>query len=47
MGGPRGWRSSRARLLWLDSEPVQLQLQFEHWVRPLIAALQYAKPVTA
>ncbi|WP_395790742.1 hypothetical protein [Aquimonas sp.] len=47
MGGPRGWRSSRARLLWLDSEPAQLQLQFEHWVRPLIAALQYAKPVTA
>jgi hypothetical protein len=45
--GPRGWRSSRARLLWLDAEPARLQLQFEHWVRPLIAALQYAKPVAA
>ena len=44
---PRGWRSSRARLLWLDAAPARLQLQFEHWVRPLIAALQYAKPVAA
>jgi hypothetical protein len=45
--GPRGWRSSRARLLWLDAQPTRLKIQFEAWVQPLIAALQYARPVTA
>lgn len=40
-GGPRAWRSSRARLLWLDSEPESLLRQFSGWVAPTIAALQY------
>lgn len=38
---PRAWRSSRARLLWLDSEPDVLLEQFASWVAPTIAALQY------
>ncbi len=40
-GAPRVWRSSRARLLWLDSEPEALLRQFAGWVAPTIAALQY------
>lgn len=40
-GAPRAWRSSRARLLWLDSEPEVLLRQFAGWVAPTIAALQY------
>jgi hypothetical protein len=38
---PRAWRSSRARLLWLDSEPEALLCQFAGWVAPTLAALQY------
>ncbi|MCG6118372.1 MAG: hypothetical protein MEQ07_09305 [Aquimonas sp.] len=41
--GPRGWRSSRARLLWLESEPEALVAQFAQWVLPLLQALQYRK----
>ncbi|SDD47805.1 hypothetical protein [Aquimonas voraii] len=40
-GAPRAWRSSRARLLWVDSEPEALLRQFSGWVAPTIAALQY------
>lgn len=39
--GPRGWRSSRARLLWLDAQPDALIAQFAGWVQPLLQALQY------
>jgi|GEM_PF-5746795 len=38
---PRAWRSARARLLWLQAQPLALQAQFNGWVRPLLAALQY------
>jgi len=37
----RGWLSSRARLLWLASEPERLEVQFRSTVLPLLWALQY------
>lgn len=42
-GGPQAWRSSRARLLWLAADPQRLIAQFEHWVVPLLDALQYRR----
>jgi hypothetical protein len=39
--GPDAWRSSRARLLWLDAEPSALARQFAGWVVPMLDALQY------
>lgn len=41
--GPQAWRSSRARLLWLAADPQRLIAQFEHWVVPLLDALQYRR----
>lgn len=42
--GARAWLSSRARLLWLDSDPERLEQQFGALVAPLLAALQYRRP---
>jgi molybdopterin biosynthesis enzyme len=43
-GAPSAWLSSRARLLLLASSPEELERQFEAFVLPLLAALQYARP---
>lgn len=42
---PQAWRSSRARVLWLASEPELLLQQFARWVAPTLAALQYRSRV--
>lgn len=39
--GPRAWRSSRARLIWLEAELDALAEQFAGWVVPSLDALQY------
>lgn len=39
--GPRAWRSSRARLIWLDADLHTLAAQFQSWVVPTLEALQY------
>lgn len=39
--GPRAWRSSRARLIWLEADLRMLEAQFKAWVVPILDALQY------